>query len=165
MMPNPTSTLFLMRSGSSNSPVRKISAQQDQLVKSTALLTASATDATATSTTKAPKSKFRQTLKQILPILASAFCAAAIMYPLDVVRSLQMANAGSGLTTKELLVNFHKAHGFQGFFTQGLIPELARSTWMRFIKFALFPMVHMSLTGLPDSKGNELSKASQKVED
>lgn len=99
----------------------------------------------------------------MLPILASAFCAAAIMYPLDLVRALQMANAGSGLTTKELLMNFQKAHGFSGFFTQGLAPELARSTWMRFIKFGLFPLAHMTITGLPESKGNELTKAAAAI--
>jgi hypothetical protein len=81
------------------------------------------------------------------------------MYPLDLVRALQMANAGSGLTTSELLSNFQRAHGWKGFFTQGLVPELARSTWMRFIKFALFPLVHISLTGKPESKGNEVTKA------
>lgn len=89
------------------------SSKQELFVLSTAVLTASAASTeTSTTTVVQPKSKFRETLKQILPILASAFCAAAIMYPLDVVRSLQMANAGSGLTTKELLVNFHKAHAF-----------------------------------------------------
>lgn len=34
---------------------------------------------------------------------------------------------------------------------------------MRFIKFALFPMVHMSLTGLPESKGNKLTKAAAAI--
>jgi hypothetical protein len=55
-----------------------------------------------------------------------------------------MANAGSGvkLTTVQLLSNFRKAHGIKGFFTQGLAPELARATWMRFIKFSLFPLTH-----------------------
>lgn len=85
------------------------------------------------------------------------------MYPLDLVRALQMANAGSGLTTSELLANFKKAHGWKGFFTQGLAPELARSTWMRFIKFALFPVVHLSLTGRPEAKGNELTKAAAAI--
>lgn len=98
-------------------------------------------------------------LHSMLPILASAFCAAAIMYPLDLVRALQMANAGSGLSTGQLLTNFKNAHGFTGFFTQGLAPELARSTWMRFIKFALFPIVHMAIAHVPESKGNELTKA------
>jgi hypothetical protein len=81
------------------------------------------------------------------------------MYPLDLVRALQMANAGSGLTTGELLTNFKNAHGWQGFFTQGLVPELARSTWMRFIKFALFPIVHQSLYHRSESAGNEMTKA------
>ncbi len=105
------------------------------------------------------KKDFKSTLRSMLPILCSAFTAAAIMYPLDLVRALQMANAGSGLTTGELLANFQKSHGWQGFFTQGLVPELARSTWMRFIKFALFPIVHLSLHGIPENKGNEFTKA------
>lgn len=106
------------------------------------------------------KKTWQSTLRSMLPILASAFCAAAIMYPLDLVRALQMANAGSGLSTVDLLRNFHQAHGFAGFFTQGLAPELARSTWMRFIKFALFPIVHMTLFhGLSEAKGTEFTKA------
>ena len=38
------------------------------------------------------------------------------------IRALQMANANSGLkrTTAQLLGNFRKAHGYSGFFTQGL---------------------------------------------
>lgn len=126
-------------------------------------ITAAVDPAAETTTPANPVNNFKKTLRSMLPILASAFCAAAIMYPLDLVRALQMSNAGSGLTTKELLVNFHKAHGFAGFFTQGLAPELARSTWMRFIKFALFPIVHVSLTGKPDSKGNEISKAAAAI--
>ena len=46
-----------------------------------------------------------------------------------------MANAANQKKTAVLLQNFAKIHGVQGFFTQGLAPELARSTWMRFIKF------------------------------
>ena len=160
-MPSPASSLFMLKSTSQHGVLsRRI--HDAKVVQTTSLSVVASTAAAASEDKKAP-SKLRQTLKQILPILASAFCAAAIMYPLDLVRALQMANAGSGLTTKELLVNFHKAHGFTGFFTQGLVPELARSTWMRFIKFALFPVVHMSLTGLPESKGNELTKAAAAI--
>lgn len=104
-------------------------------------------------------SKWKATLHSLIPILASAFCAAAIMYPVDLVRALQMSNAGLGLTTKELLINFKNAHGISGFFTQGLAPELARSTWMRFIKFALFPLVHMAVANVPEKQGNELTRA------
>lgn len=84
------------------------------------------------------------------------------MYPVDLVRALQMSNAGGSglkLTTMQLLSNFRKAHGMKGFFTQGLAPELARSTWMRFIKFSLFPVVHLGLHGIPESAGNGLQKA------
>ena len=108
--------------------------------------------------TKKPKS----TLARLAPVLAASFCAAAIMYPLDLVRALQMANAGSGTksTTIQLLANFKNTYGFKGFFTQGLAPELARATWMRFVKFSLFPIVHLAVTnGIEESKGNSASKA------
>ena len=98
----------------------------------------------------------------LAPILASTLCAAAIMYPIDLVRALQMANAGSvgaKLTTMQLLSKFRAAHGIKGFFTQGLAPELARSTWMRFFKFGLFPIVHMGLHGISESAGNGPQKA------
>ena len=44
-------------------------------------------------------------IKQVGPILAASFCAAAIMYPLDLIRALKMANANSGtkLSTFQLL--------------------------------------------------------------
>lgn len=100
-------------------------------------------------------------LQSLGPVLASAFCVAALMYPLDLIRALQMANAGSGvkLTTGQLLSNFKNAHGITGFFTQGLAPELARSTWMRFIKFGLFPIIHLKLTGLTEKQGSSKTKA------
>ena len=82
------------------------------------------------------------------------------MYPLDLVRALQMANAGTKTSALELLSNFRKVHGVQGFFTQGLAPELARSTWMRTIKFGLFPIVHLGITGgIPEARGSGLTKA------
>ena len=38
--------------------------------------------------------EIRKSLKSLIPILASAFTAAAIMYPIDLLRALKMANAG-----------------------------------------------------------------------
>lgn len=95
------------------------------------------------------------------PVLLSAFSAAAIMYPMDLVRALQMANAGCGekLTTIQLLKNFKTVHGFKGFFTQGLAPELAKSTWMRFLKFSLFPIVHKKIHGITVNNGTPKTKA------
>jgi hypothetical protein len=84
------------------------------------------------------------------------------MYPFDLIRALQMANAGSSvkLSTGQLLSNFRKTHGIKGFFTQGLAPELARSTWMRFVKFSLFPICHLQITrGLLPNEGTPLTKA------
>jgi len=109
---------------------------------------------------KAGKSK-----NDVLPVLAAAATAAAVMYPVDLVRALAMANSGSGtkLTTMQLLSNFRRAHGIQGFFSQGLTPELARSTWMRFIKFSLFPVVHMTLHGIPEAAGTGLQKAAAAI--
>ena len=98
-------------------------------------------------------------LKTIGPVLASSFCAAALMYPLDLVRALQMANAGSGLSTKQLLVNFKNTHGYKGFVSQGLLPELIKATWARFVKFSIYPVAHIAITGLSDRRGNALTKA------
>ena len=98
------------------------------------------------------------TVKQLAPVLCASFCVAAIMYPLDLIRALQMANAGSKETTLQLLSNFRKTHGIKGFFTQGLVPELARATWMRTIKFGLFPIVHLRVAGIPEAKGSGYSK-------
>ena len=123
---------------------------------------ASSSATTATQVKKTPVSAF----KSLAPILAASFCAAAIMYPLDLIRALQMANVGSGvkLSTLQLLSNFKNTHGVQGFFTQGLAPELARATWMRFVKFGLFPLVHLSITGgIPENKGSSVTKAAAAI--
>jgi len=85
------------------------------------------------------------------------------MYPVDLVRALQMANSGSKLSTLQLLSQFRAAHGLRGFFTQGIAPELARSTWMRFVKFSLFPMAHMALHGVPEAAGSALQKATAAI--
>ena len=125
--------------------------------------------------------EIKRTIKSVGPVLAASFCAAAIMYPLDLVRALQMANMGSAskYTTIQLLDNFKKTHGMKGFFTQGLAPELARATWMRFLKFSLFPVAHFAIkyiffrmllknlsikscllrSGISESKGTPKSKA------
>ncbi len=106
-------------------------------------------------------SNYKKLIKNLGPVLVSAFCVAALMYPLDLIRGLQMANAGAGvkLSTTQLLSNFKKAHGIFGFFTQGLAPELVRSTWMRFIKFSLFPLAHIAITGVSDSQGTSVSRS------
>jgi len=98
--------------------------------------------------------------KGVIPsVLCAAFCAATIMYPVDLIRALKMANAGSGLSTFQLLSNFKNTHGIQGFFTQGLAPEVARATWMRFLKFGLFPFIHEGIYSCTPKFGTPKSKA------
>jgi hypothetical protein len=107
-----------------------------------------------------PVDKKSSTFKSLAPVLAASFCVAALMYPLDLARALQMANAGTKQSTIELLTNFKNTHGIKGFFTQGLAPELFRSTWMRTVKFGLFPIVHLAITGgISETKGTGISKA------
>ena len=113
--------------------------------------------------------------------MASSFVAAALMYPFDLIRALSMANAGSSLTTIELLRNFKNIHGYllilfthfllltylltylgyKGFFTQGLVPEVVKATWARFIKFSLYPVCHKLITnGLLENQGTAATKVT-----
>ena len=99
-------------------------------------------------------------IKKLGPVLSSSFFATALIYPLDIVRSLAMANTMEKLSTAQLLNNFRKVYGIQGFFKQGLIPELTKGTWARFVKFGLYPVVHKQVlrysnvtgTGTPATK-------------
>eukprot|EP00968_Pinguiococcus_pyrenoidosus_P001260 scaffold57_cov254-Pinguiococcus_pyrenoidosus.AAC.13 len=109
-----------------------------------------------------PKSNVLSTLP---PIALAALCTATIMYPVDLVRALKMASvtAGKSETTMQLLKSFRATHGLQGFFTQGLAPEVARAAWMRALKFFLFPVTHEMVAGVPPSQGNAASKAIASV--
>jgi hypothetical protein len=75
------------------------------------------------------------------------------MYPVDLLRSLSMANVGSGKSTLQLVQEFHGNFGLKGFFTQGLVPEVTRATWMRGLKFSLFPILHSAAFGRSDKEG------------
>ena len=59
----------------------------------------------------ATKPASQSPFKQIPPILAAAFFCAAIMYPVDLLRSLKMANVGSGKSTGQLVSEFHQTFG------------------------------------------------------
>jgi len=100
-------------------------------------------------------------LKKLGPVLSSSFFATALIYPLDIVRSLTMANTMEKLSTAQLLNNFRKVYGIQGFFKQGLIPELTKGTWARFVKFGLYPVVHKQVLRYSNvtGKGTPATKA------
>ena len=64
-----------------------------------------------------------------LNLLSSAAIATAtIMYPLDVLRALNMAN--------ESLSGFVKSHGIRGMFKQGVAAEIGRASMMRVSSFS-----------------------------
>lgn len=51
------------------------------------------------------------------------------------------------------------ADGLKGFATQGVLPEMMRATYMRVLKFFLFPITHKSMFGTPENKGSPATKA------
>jgi hypothetical protein len=51
------------------------------------------------------------------------------------------------------------ADGLKGFATQGVLPEMMRATYMRVLKFFLFPITHKSMFGTPENKGSPFTKA------
>lgn len=57
-----------------------------------------------------------------------------------------------------LVRRFHAAHGYRGFLTQGVGPEMLRATYMRVSKFFLFPVAHRRIWGIQPSEGTPLSK-------
>lgn len=84
------------------------------------------------------------------------------MYPVDVVRALKMSAASDGkaASTTELLKDFHARHGLKGFVSQGVVPEMIRATYMRVLKFFLFPITHKAMFGKPETQGTPFSKAA-----
>lgn len=99
--------------------------------------------------------------KQLPPITAGALATATLMYPVDLVRALKMSAAaeGKGGTAISLIKDFHAVHGLKGFATQGVLPEMMRATYMRVLKFFLFPITHKSMFGTPENKGSPATKA------
>jgi len=95
------------------------------------------------------------------PITCGALSTATLMYPVDLVRALKMSAAASGQagSTMDLLRAFHAQHGMKGFATQGVIPEMLRATYMRVLKFFLFPITHKAMYGKPETQGSGVSKA------
>jgi len=102
--------------------------------------------------------------KTLPPITLGAMGTAVTMYPVDLVRALKMSSAASGqgsVGVGTLLKEFHAAHGMRGFVTQGVGPEMLRATYMRVLKFFLFPITHRALfDGKNPSEGTILTKAS-----
>jgi hypothetical protein len=63
-----------------------------------------------------------------------------------------------GSSVGALLSGFKNTYGIQGFFTQGLAPEVSRATLMRGLKFTLYPAIHQKVYGKPVSEGTTKTK-------
>jgi solute carrier family 25 2-oxodicarboxylate transporter 21 len=91
----------------------------------------------------------------LLPLTAAAVSTAAIMYPVDVARALKMSSAGGPAVS---IADFYKSHGLKGFVSQGVIPELVKSSSMRVSKFFFFPQFCQLFWGKGPSKSTPLEK-------
>jgi hypothetical protein len=78
-------------------------------------------------------------METLLPLSAAAVSTAGLMYPVDVMRALKMASAGSNEAFS--IGDFYKKYGIKGMLGQGLLPELLKSSSMRVSKFFFFPIV------------------------
>jgi len=95
-------------------------------------------------------------LDTLPPICGGALVTSVVMYPVDVVRAICMANPGTGAGAA--LSGFLQAHGVMGFVKQGLMAEVTRASISRAIKFFMQPIVHRSLYGKPETQGTPISK-------
>lgn len=92
----------------------------------------------------------------LLPLTCAAVSTAGLMYPVDVMRALKMSSAGS--STPFSLTAHYKAFGVRGFVSQGVVPELVKSSSMRISKFFLFPVACDALWGKGAGKCSAVEK-------
>mmetsp|Transcript_10979 Transcript_10979/g.34876 ORF Transcript_10979/g.34876 Transcript_10979/m.34876 type:complete len:303 (+) Transcript_10979:86-994(+) len=95
-------------------------------------------------------------LDTLPPICGGALVTSVVMYPVDVVRAICMANPGTGAGAA--LKGFLEAHGVMGFVKQGLVAEVTRASISRAIKFFMQPIVHKGIYGKPETQGTPVSK-------
>jgi len=95
-------------------------------------------------------------LDTLPPITGGAVVTSIVMYPVDVVRALCMANPGTGAGAA--LSGFIQTHGMAGFVKQGLVAEVTRASFSRMVKFWVQPIAHRNLFGKPESQGSPISK-------
>ncbi len=81
---------------------------------------------------------------------------------MDLLRALKMSSAADGnaaASTATLVKNFYATHGLKGFVSQGVGPEMLRATYMRVLKFFLFPITHEAVFKQKENKGTPFTKA------
>lgn len=93
---------------------------------------------------------------ELPPIVAGAFVTGLLMYPVDVVRAVCMANPGQSPSAS--LRWFVQENGMMGFLRQGLAAEVSRATLGRGLKFSALNPVHTSIFGKDFQKGSTVTK-------
>lgn len=93
----------------------------------------------------------------LAPLTSAAVSTALIMYPVDVMRALTMASAGTagGFNAGE----YYRTFGWRGFVSKGVVPEIAKSSVMRISKFFFFPIICEKGFGTPVSETSPPKKA------
>lgn len=104
------------------------------------------------------KSEKTNPVLTLLPLTTAAVATAITMYPVDVLRALKMSAAGdkNALSIGE----YYKKFGVRGFVSQGVVPEVAKSSLMRVSKFFFFPILCNGLYGVDAKEATVLQKAS-----
>lgn len=90
------------------------------------------------------------------PVAVGAITTSTIMYPVDVLRGICMANPGTG--TFAAYRSFLNAHGYIGFLKQGLVAEITIKSLARTGAFWLQPIFHEVLFRKPERHGTPLTK-------
>eukprot|EP00924_Labyrinthula_sp_SR-Ha-C_P016610 augustus_masked-scaffold_6-processed-gene-9.38-mRNA-1 protein AED:0.01 eAED:0.02 QI:0/-1/0/1/-1/1/1/0/292 len=94
----------------------------------------------------------------LAPLTSAAVSTAITMYPVDVLRALKMSSAGdpNALTIGQ----YWKKFGVRGFVSQGVVPEVVKSSLMRVSKFFFFPVICEGLYKKTPKEASVLQKAS-----
>ncbi len=89
----------------------------------------------------------------------AAAMVAVVMYPVDIIRALKMAEVSKqAKSVVELVKDFHRAHGINGLIKQGMGPDMCRVISSQVIKFIAQPEAHKHVFGKDASEGTMVTK-------
>ena len=106
----------------------------------------------AYSAAAAPKTSAVATLA---PLTGAAVATSVIMYPVDVLRAIKMSSAGGESFG---VGDFYRKFGIRGFVSQGVVPEVIKSSTMRVSKFFFFPIMCNNFWGKAPKEASPLEK-------
>lgn len=120
----------------------------------------SATTATTMKPQKTKSKRAKQTnpVLTLFPLTSAAVATATVMYPVDVLRALKMSSAGEKNALS--IGQYYQKFGWRGFVSQGVVPEIAKSSLMRVSKFFFFPIICENLYHKSPKEASVLQKAA-----